>query len=185
MWLKFANIVEVKIAVGSTNPVKIKATKDAFRTLWPNKKWKVECVKVPSGISDQPMSDEESIKGATTRAKKALKALKADFGVGLEGGLQKIGSKWFDCGWAVVVSKDGKVGIASTVRIETPTKLMKLIKKGIELGVANDLYFKKENSKQGQGHFGLMTNGTITRAQGYRDGLIMALTRFLHPELWE
>lgn len=173
------------VAVGSTNPVKIQAAKDAFKTLWPKKKWEVEGIKVPSGVSDQPMSDAESIKGATNRAKKALKALKADFGVGLEGGLQKIGKNWFDCGWAVVVDKKGVAGIASTVRIETPTKLMRLIKQGKELGEANDLYFKKENSKQGQGHFGLMTNGAITRAQGYRDGLIMALTRFLHPELWE
>ncbi|OGM28105.1 hypothetical protein A2962_02910 [Candidatus Woesebacteria bacterium RIFCSPLOWO2_01_FULL_39_61] len=175
----------MKIAVGSTNPVKIQAAKEAFKILWPKKKWIVEGIKVPSGVSDQPMSDAESIKGATGRAKKALKALKADFGVGLEGGLQKIGSKWFDCGWMVAIDKDGKLGIGSTVRIETPAKLIRLIKQGKELGEANDLYFKKENSKQGQGHFGLMTNGAITRAQGYRDGLIMALTRFLHPELWE
>ena len=175
----------MKIAVGSTNPVKIKATRDAFKTLWPKKIWKVEGISVPSGVSDQPMSDKESIKGAINRAKRALKALSSEFGVGFEGGIQKIGNRWFDCGWAVVVNKDGKIGIASTVRIETPKKLIKLIKAGKELGEANDLYFKKENSKQGQGHFGLMTNGAITRVQGYRDGLIMALTRFLHPELWE
>lgn len=175
----------MKIAVGSENPVKIKAARDAFKTLWPDKKWEVEGVSVPSGVSDQPMSDEESIKGAINRAKIALKKLNADFGVGLEGGLQRIGKRWFDCGWAVVVSKKGRIGVASTVRIETPAKLMKLIKKGKELGEANDLYFKKENSKQGQGHFGLMTNGVITRTRGYRDGLIMALTRYLHPQLWE
>ena len=175
----------MKIAVGSTNPVKIQATKDAFKTLWSKKKWVTEGISVHSGVSDQPMSDKESIKGATSRAKKALKALNADFGVGFEGGLQKIGECWFDCGWAVVVNKNGKKGIASTVRIETPVKLVKLIHQGKELGEANDLYFKKENSKQEQGHFGLMTNGAITRTQGYRDGLIMALTRFLHPDLWE
>ena len=175
----------MKVAVGSTNPVKIKATKDAFSKIWPEKKWKVLGIKVPSGISEQPMSDIESIKGATQRATTALKRLSADFGVGLEGGLQRIGNKWFDCGWAVVVNKKGAMGIASTVRIETPLKLIKLVKAGRELGEANDLYFKAENSKQGQGHFGLMTNGAITRTQGYRDGLVMALTRFLHPEFWE
>lgn len=175
----------MKIAVGSNNPVKIKAAKDAFNALWPTKKWIVEGVGVSSGVADQPMSDEESIKGAGNRAKRAMKTLNADFGVGLEGGLQKIGNKWFDCGWAVVINNKGEFGIASTARIETPKKLMKLIKKGKELGEVNDLYFKKENSKQGQGHFGLMTNGVITRAQGYKDGLVMALTRYLHPELWE
>lgn len=175
----------MKIAVGSTNPVKIQAAKETFEKLWPKKAWVVEGIKVSSGISDQPMSDEESIKGATNRAKKAQKQLNADYGVGLEGGLQKIGKKWFDCGWAIVVDKKGTVGIASTVRAETPTKMIRLIKKGMELGDANDILFKKINSKQDVGHFGLMTNGVITRAAGYRDGLIMALTRFLHPELWK
>lgn len=175
----------MKVAVGSNNPVKIKAAEDAFKTLWPDKAWDVKGIKVASGVSDQPMSDEVSIKGAGNRAKRTIDTLNADFGVGLEGGLQRIGKRWFDCGWACVVNKKGEIGIASTVRIETPAKLMKLIKQGKELGEANDLYFKKKNSKQGQGHFGLMTNGTITRAEGYKDGLIMALTRFLHPEIWK
>ena len=182
---KIVNIVEMKIAVGSTNPVKIKATEDAFRTLWPKKKWIVEGIKVPSGISDQPMSDEESIKGATTRAKKALKALKADYGVGLEGGLQQIRKHWFDSGWAVVVSKDGKIGVGCSAKIESPAKFMQLVKRGIELGEVDDIIFKKKNSKQDIGYFGLMTNGSVTRADAYHHGLIVALSRFLHPELWE
>jgi inosine/xanthosine triphosphatase len=175
----------VKIAVGSTNPVKINAARLAFKKIWPRKKWEVVGVKVASGVSGQPMSDLESIKGATQRAKSALKEGKADYGVGLEGGLQQLGKSWFSCGWAVVVGKKGRIGFASTVRIELPSRIMKLIKSGKELGEADDLLFKRKNSKQDQGFFGLATNGLITRTQGYRDGLIMALTRFLHPELWE
>ncbi len=174
----------MKVAVGSKNPVKIKAAEMAFQKVWPDDNWKVVGVDVSSDVSDQPMSDEESIKGATNRAKRALEADNVDFGVGMEGGLQKIGYKWFDKGWMVVINTKGEIGVGSTANIETPQKLMELIKQGIELGEANDLYFKKENSKQAGGHFGLMTNGLITRAQGYTDGLIMALSRFLHPDLW-
>src|SRR3989344_4029632 len=121
----------MKVAVGSKNPVKIEAVKRAFEIIWPEKKWDVLGVEVSSGVSNQPMSDLESIKGATTRAKRAIKALKADFGVGLEGGLQKIKKDWFDCGWIVVINKNA-----------------------------------------------------ITRTTAYRDGVIAALSYFLHTHLF-
>jgi inosine/xanthosine triphosphatase len=175
----------MKVAVGSRNPVKIDATRKAFRAVWPEKKWEVAGVDVVSGVSEQPMSDKKSIKGATNRAKRAIKKKGADFGVGLEGGLQKIGRKWFDCGWAVIIDKKENAGTASSVRIETPSKMIKMIKNGMELGEANDKLFGKDNSKQKEGHFGLMSNNLITRTQGYKSALIMALTRFIHPKLWE
>ena len=68
------------VAVGSLNPVKIQATLNAFKKFWPDKSWKIIGIETPSGVSDQPMSDNEYIKGA-------FKKIKADFGVGLEGGL--------------------------------------------------------------------------------------------------
>lgn len=175
----------MKVVVGSKNPVKIKAAEEAFKKVWSDKEWEVVGVEVNSGVSDQPMSDEESILGATNRAKKAMEIENADFAVGMEGGIQKISDKWFDKGWMVVVNKKGEIGIGSSVNIETPPKLMKLIEEGRELGEANDLYFKQKNSKQAGGHFGLMTNGLIDRTHGYIDGLIMALSRFLHEDLWE
>lgn len=134
----------MKVAVGSTNPVKIQAVSKAFKKVWPKKKWEVIGIKVPSGISDQPMSDEESIKGATNRARRAIKKLNADYGVGLEGGIHKIGKKWFDCGWMVVIDKKGGLGIGSSARIETPKVMIKMIKKGMELGDVNDVLFKKK-----------------------------------------
>lgn len=175
----------MKVAVGSKNPVKIAAAKQAFESVWPKDKWEVVGVNVESGVSEQPMSDAESIKGATTRAKRAIKKLHADFGVGQEGGLQKIGKQWFDSGWMVVIDKNGVLGIGSTARMLTPERFMKLIRKGVELGHVSDKIFGKENSKQGTGHFGLMTNNLITREHGHRDGLIMALSRFIKPEVFE
>jgi non-canonical (house-cleaning) NTP pyrophosphatase len=63
--------------------------------------------------------------------------------------------------------------------------MIKMIKNGMELGEANDKLFGKDNSKQKEGHFGLMSKNLITRTQGYKSALIMALTRFIHPKLWE
>jgi inosine/xanthosine triphosphatase len=175
----------MKVAVGSTNPVKIAAVKEAFSSVWPEKEWDVEGVSVSSGVSDQPMSPEESIKGAKNRAKRALAALHADFGVGLEGGLQKVGKYWFDCGWIIVCDREGTIGISTSIWMHTPAKMMKYIKKGLELGHVDDLFFKQTNSKQLNGHFGLMTNDIITRSHAYRDAVTSALARFIHPEIYE
>lgn len=175
----------MKVAVGSLNPVKIAAVKEAFEKLFPDKKWEVKGMDVKSGVSDQPMSDKESIKGARTRAKKAIKMINADYGVGLEGGLQKVGKYWFDCGWAVVVNKRGEEGIGSSPRILMPEKMMELIYEGKELGEVSDILFNRRNSKQAEGHFGMMSNKLITRSTGYRDGIIFALSRFIHPKLFK
>jgi len=175
----------VKVAVGSTNPVKINATKQAFEKVWPNKKWEVIGLEISSGVSNQPMSDEEAIKGAKNRAKTAIKKLNADFGVGLEGGLQQFQGNWFDTGWIVILDKNGNKGIGSTIRMINSPKIIKMVKNGVELGHVDDIVFKKKNSKHGDGHFGLMTKNALTRTSAYTDGVISALVRFINPELFK
>lgn len=174
----------MKIAVGSLNPVKIEATKLAFEKVWPSEVWTLTGYAVPSKVPDQPLSDEETITGAKNRARAALEKSQADYGVGIEGGLQHIGGQWFDCGWVAVVSRVRDVGIGSSARIITPPKMMEKILAGKELGEVIDDFFKTSNAKQLNGHFGLMTNNAITRTSGYVDGVIMALARFLHPQLF-
>ena len=174
----------MKIAVGSENPVKIEAVRTAFLAVWPDGEWEVAGVAAASGVSDQPMSDEECIAGAKNRARLARAASNADYGVGLEGGLHRIGDVFFDCGWIVVCDREGREGIGSTAKVPTPPRIVAMIQEGMELGTANDIVFGVTNSKQSDGHFGLMTKGIITRAIGYRDGVIMALARFIHPELF-
>src|SRR5258708_12465951 len=107
----------MKVAIGSDNPVKIKAVKDAFKTIWPKKKFTFKGYKVPSGVSDQPMSPEECIKGAKNRARRVLKLSKANFGVGLEGDLEKLDGRWFGCGWIFVIANQGEAAFVSSLKI--------------------------------------------------------------------
>jgi len=174
----------MRIAVGSLNPAKIEAVREAFADMWPRETWIVESVAVPSGVSDQPMSDEESVRGARNRAENALRALEADFAVGLEGGIQRIDGQYYDCGWAVVIDKEGFEGVGSSVRMRVPEAIMERIGQGEELGSAIDRIFGTDNAKEKEGHFGLMTNNRITRAEGYKDGVLSALGCFLHKELF-
>lgn len=173
------------VAIGSTNPVKIQAVKSAFKKVFTSKKFKFVPIEVNSGVSKQPTSDLESIRGARNRAEIAIKKAKADFGVGLEGGLQKIGKNWFDCGWIVVINKNGIEGIGCSIKMQTPDKMMKLIIKDQELGDVDDMFFKTKNSKQKQGHFGLMTKNKIVRAKAYEHAVISALVRFINPKIFD
>lgn len=174
----------ILVSVGSANPVKIKAAESAFKKAFPGKTIKVKGAEITSAVSKQPMSDLESIKGATHRAKKSMKTLNADYGVGIEGGLQKIGNNWFDSGWTVVINKKGIIGIGSSIKMLTPSKMIKMINKGLELGEVDDILFNTKNSKQKQGHFGLMTNNLINREKAYTDGILSALSRFIHEEVF-
>lgn len=174
----------MKIAVGSTNPVKIEATRQAFKKVWPKKKWEVTDLEIPSGVSHQPKSDLESIKGATNRAKGALQQGKADFGVGLEGGISKINGVWFDTAWIVIIAKNGKKGIGSTINMPTPPSFIKKVEKGMEIGHIDDEVFKRQNSKHQEGHFGLMTKNALTRESAYIEGVVSALVPFINPKLF-
>jgi len=173
------------IAIGSENPVKIEAVKEAFQRVFPKKNLVFKFAKVPSGVSDQPMSDLEGIKGAKNRAKKALKMFKADFGIGLEGCIQKINKNWFDGPWCVIIDKNGREGIAAGAKIHVAPKLLKLIKKGYELGTANDILTGKRNTKQKEGHFGIMTKGILGREKVYKDAVIAALGRWIRKDFYE
>ncbi len=173
-----------QIAVGTTNPVKINAVTSGFKRVWPKTVWNCTGIEVNSGVSDQPLSDEETINGAINRAKAAISKLDAEYGVGLEGGVHKINGQWFDCGWIAVIDQKGAIGLGSTARIIVPEVMVEYLMRGKELGDVIDLFFNQKNSKQNQGHFGLMTKNTITRTSGYSDGVVMALARFINPQLF-
>ncbi len=171
------------VAVGSGNPAKIESARLAFTALWPGESWDVRGYPVESGVSAQPMTDAETIRGAQLRAARALGASNADFGVGHEGGLELIGGRWFNCGWAAVVDSSGTEGVGSSLRMEVPPALMDRVLAGQELGRACDEVFGRGNTKQAEGFVGLMTDGAIQRTGALRDAVIAALATLRRPEL--
>lgn len=173
------------IAVGSLNPVKIAAASAGFSAIWPNTAWRAEGVDAPSGVSDQPMSNAESIRGARARATLARERLDAEYGAGIESGLARIEGIWYTTGWIVIVDRHGREGLSSSMIRPVPLSSLELVLQGVELGHANDQVFGRHNSKQGTGLIGLLTNDVLTREGVFRDAVISALARFLHPNHFE
>ena len=174
----------MKIIVASKNPVKIRAALKGFEKMFPKEKFAIEGISVPSGVPDQPTSDRESLNGALNRAKNASKAyLNADFWVGMEAATTESDGEMRSYSWVVVKSKN-KIGKGRTTTYILPEKIASLIKQGMELGDADDLVFKKKNSKQENGSVGILTHNVIDRVEMYWPAVAMALIPFKNPELY-
>ncbi|MEO8334365.1 MAG: inosine/xanthosine triphosphatase [bacterium] len=170
-----------RIAVGSKNPVKIGAARAVFARLAPEAS--VDGVAVPSGVSDQPWGDDETIRGAVARAHAARAALDADWGVGIEGGvIDDGGTRVRTCAWAAIVGRDGREGVGGSLSLELPPRVAELVRGGMELGHAMDAVTGQQNVKHGLGAVGILTAGIVTRQGAYETLVAYALVPFLDAD---
>lgn len=173
----------MRVVVGSTNPVKIKATTKAFKKAF-GKNIEVYSVATNSQVPAQPLTDSETFKGALHRAKRAKEKINADFGVGIEGGVHKHKHGIFSNAWVVVIDKIGNVGSGTSARFQLPNRVIKLMSGGKELGeVIDDLVGGRGIKKKG-GAYGVLTEGKLTRSQAYEQGVLCALMPFITPNHW-
>ncbi len=176
----------MKIIVASKNPVKIQAALDGFSRMFPGQAFEVIGAPIDSGVSGQPMSDRETYQGALNRAKRAREAYPdADFSVGIEGGVEDAETGMHEVAWAVVVSREGRIGQARGATFYLPHPIAEMIRQGKELGDANDILFQRTNSKQQNGAVGILTGDVITRASYCAEAVCMALILFKNPGLYD
>ncbi len=174
----------LRIGVGSKNPAKVEAVKLAFEEMGLNAE--VITFDVPSHVSEQPFSDNETIKGAINRAKAVMSEMsQLDYGIGLEGGVVETEYGMFVCNWGAVVSKNGDVGIGGGHRVELPQPIVDILKKGNELGNAIDQIIGKKDIKKHEGTIGVLTSNHITRSKMFKDVILCSFARFLNPELYD
>lgn len=172
------------IVVASTNPVKINTTLDGFKRMFPEEKFEIQGVSVPSNVAEQPFSDKETLLGASNRAENAKKAIpNADYWVGIEGGIEDKNNEMTSFAWIVIKSKN-KTGKSRTGVFVLSQKVADLIRQGKELGEADDIVFGMKNSKQQNGAVGILTRDVLTRTTFYETSIILALIPFLNSELY-
>lgn len=178
--MPLANISQV--AVGSTNPVKLAAVRAVLQRLEPRAH--VDGIAVPSGVPDQPVGDDETIRGATNRAHAARAARDADLGVGIEGGVVDTPHGMRTCAWAVVVTRAGNAHVGGSLSMPLPDAVAALIRGGAELGHAIDQLVGTTNIKHGAGAVGILTEGLVNRMEAYETILAYALAPVLGPKLY-
>ncbi len=171
------------VAVGSLNPVKVGAVRAVIVPLAPGVT--VSGVLVPSEVRSQPWGDEETIRGARTRAFGALAKMPgAELGVGIEGGVVDGDGGLRTCAWAVVAGREGREGVGGSLALPLPPTVARLVRDGEELGAAMDALVGETNTKHGLGAVGILTAGLIDRQRAYETLVTYALAPFLAGEHW-
>jgi len=128
----------MKIAIWTLREPKIQAIKEAIKACPYFSQKEIEYIaqKVPSDVSDMPLSLEETMKGAQNRARNLKNIwVEADFYVGLEWGTFKVGDRTFLLGVVYVENSvwEGHFGLSPA--IEVPKKIEKMLyEEGKELG---------------------------------------------------
>jgi inosine/xanthosine triphosphatase len=155
----------------------------------------VEAVPVESesGVSQQPMSDDEAIKGAINRAKQALyKVGEAEYGIGLEGTAYENEYGMFVGGWVAVVDRKGTTGIGASGKVLLPKAVADRLKKGEELrpviySLSESWNLPKEelDDLRSFGTLGILTKGLYTRINEFEEATKCALARIISREKYE
>jgi len=166
-----------RLAVGSTNPVKVKAVKRAAEEILGEVE--VVAAPVPSGVSEVPKG-EEVFRGAENRAKGVCNM--AEVCVGPESGILVIEDKPFMV--TVVVVTDGdRFSYGLSPGFEMPEGWKELIKSDpLKLKDMMRTKFKDEELGRKEGMVGRLTKGRLTREGFCYLATLMALSAFFNEE---
>ncbi len=181
----------MKVIVASTNPVKIKATQDAFAAMFPEQTFETEGQNPGIDLPAQPMSDLDTKNCAIARMQAIhQKYTDADYWVAIEGGIEVfanglIHAEQYHCiAWVVIQNKNNQWGEARTASFPIPHEVGRLIQSGVEMGHANDRVFGLDNSKHGLGMTGIVTDNAVNRTSYYTHAVTLALAPFKNADIY-
>lgn len=153
----------MKVAVGTKNKAKVGAVEAIVKEYFPEAT--IESIDVPSDVSVQPFSNEETRQGAINRARNTMVQTNADLTFGLEGGVDEINGTMYCCNWGAVALKDGTVIASSGAQFALPEEIAAELRMGKELGPVMDVYTNTENIRHHQGAVGIFTHNLIDRQE--------------------
>ena len=168
------------IAIGTKNRAKVGAVKEVVERYVDNVTF--EAIDVASGVSEQPMSEEETRQGAINRAQASLQAGDADVSFGLEGGVKIVDGVMYLCNWAALATKEGNVYTAAGAQIPLPQQVAASILAGQELGPVMDAYAQQTNTREHSGAIGVFTNGFVDRKEMFVHILTLLVGQYIYFE---
>jgi inosine/xanthosine triphosphatase len=174
----------IKVAVGSSNKVKIDAVRNVFTMAF----GLVEVVSIEPerGMEKQPM-EEKVVEGAVKRSRIALEAAHADYGVGIEAGLtfNKLLKKYLDVQYCAIVDSSGRLTVGHGPGFEYPPVVVKAVMEGKTVGDTMSAITGIEKIGQKAGSIGYLTDGIIDRTSLTEIAVVMALVPRIRKELYE
>ncbi len=174
----------MKVVVGSERISKQEGVKKALSHYFDD--FEVVGIKCDSGVSDQPMTDDETMNGAINRAKKALQS--GDLGVGIEAGIKPVKHSingYLNVTWCAIIDKEGFLTIGSAPDFEYPKQILDAALEGIEVSAsAAKLFNVDEMELKESGVIGELTKGVCPRSHYTYLAVLMAIAPRLHRELF-
>lgn len=172
----------MNIVVGSKNPNKIQAVKEAMTAFEPFVHAKFKGISADSGVSDQPIGLEETLAGAGNRAKHAFGG--CDFSVGLESGLVPVPlsqSGFMNLSACVIYDgRDTYAGLGPA--FELPEEITRLVvdeKLELDQAIYQSGFSKNPRIGYSEGIIGILTRGVVTRKDYMVPAVSMALARLM------
>jgi inosine/xanthosine triphosphatase len=172
----------IKVAVGSTNKVKVDAVSLALEPFFDAE---VMGVDASSGVRAQPMGTE-AFEGAKNRAVNAMGLAKCDLAVGVEGGIIEMDGRRFAFAAVSIINREGRDSSATSGLFQLPLETLKLVDEGLELGEAMDRVAGIHDVKHGPGAVGILTKGVIDRTALYAHAATLALIPHINRQFaWQ
>jgi non-canonical (house-cleaning) NTP pyrophosphatase len=189
---------KILVAVGSVRRPKLDAVSaalEAYKSCFdPIAEFEVLGLEIPSGVRHTPLSRSETMQGARQRAE-SLRAIALESGepwryfVGLEGGLDVVhidGTRQvFLENWAYAADADGAGAYGQSGAILLPDGLVReVVDGGVELADAIDSFAGGRGIRDGEGVWGILTGGRITRRDAFRISTINAFAPLFNSRLY-
>ena len=169
----------MKIIVGSKNQAKVEAVREMLQDYPHLADAEVVGMETESGVSDQPLSLEESMRGALNRAKAVFND--CDYSIGLESGLMHVpGSKtgYMDvCVCAIYDGREAHFGLSSAWEFPKKEITDLMVHEGLDMSQAINKAGLTSDPKigSGEGAIGILTKGRLTRKAYTKEVLRTAL----------
>lgn len=184
--IRNTGISRMKIVIGSTNSLKVSALTEVIPLFDFLKNSILISQSVPSGISEQPLSLQETIDGAQNRALAA--AAYGNIGIGIENGLCNIPGtdRYFDIGVCCIYANN-RFAFGFSQGFEIPKSVLNyILNQKLDLSQALNRAGLTHNKQigAGQGAIGILTKGRITRKDCIKQAMIIALAQLEQPALF-
>lgn len=183
-------LTPLKICVGSTNPVKLRAVSHALRRFMPHIHMDVIPSTIDTGVPEQPQGPQAA-QGAQTRARAALDAGReegAEYGVGIEAGIVQdpYSGVLFDVQHCMITDHTGYTTHGHGSGFAYPPGITKrILQEGITVSQAFEPLTQDPRIGQYEGAVGWLTDGVLDRTRLTEQAVEAALVPRRRRELWQ
>lgn len=173
----------LRVAVGSLNPVKVRAVEKVFSRYY---NVMVEGVSVKTSVGPQPVGSRDVLLGSIERALGALALTDSDLGVGVEAGPIEFytSSGFLEVEIATIVDRRCKVSVGLSAGFELDPAVVAAMMLGRELSEAVSVNRGVKDLGESIGYIGYLSSGAMTRQELTEQAVLMALLPRLSGASW-